>query len=121
MYEIETVSRSVEAPNVLLKGAAYPLADLPPAHGRFFSNVDTLVPQHAWPSVESALMLGGVATTRLHPYDQRQYRLDALGTPRPLCARPLAEDAAATPRVALEPQEPARRGKHRVNRSPPDT
>jgi hypothetical protein len=72
--EIVTALRAVDAPIVLLKGAAYLLADLPAAHGRIFSDVDILVPKHALPAVESALMLGGFATTHLHPYDQRYYR-----------------------------------------------
>jgi len=72
--EIAAALRDVDAPIVLLKGAAYLLAGLRPARGRFFSDVDILVPRHALPNVESALMLGGFATTHLHPYDQRYYR-----------------------------------------------
>jgi putative nucleotidyltransferase-like protein len=72
--EIVAALRGVHAPIVLLKGAAYLLAGLPAAHGRFFSDVDILVPKHALPGVESALMLGGFATTHLHPHDQRYYR-----------------------------------------------
>jgi hypothetical protein len=72
--EVDAALRGVEASIVLLKGAAYLLADLPPARGRYFSDVDILVPKHALPGVESALMLGGFATTHLHPYDQRYYR-----------------------------------------------
>ena len=72
--EIAAALRGVDAPVVLLKGAAYLLAELPPSHGRFFSDVDILVPRHALASVESALMLSGFATTHLHPYDQRYYR-----------------------------------------------
>jgi hypothetical protein len=72
--EIDAALRGVDAPIVLLKGAAYLLAGLPPARGRYFSDVDILMPKHALPSVESALMLGGFATTHLNPYDQRYYR-----------------------------------------------
>jgi len=61
-------------PVVLLKGAAYLLAGLPPARGRLFSDIDILVPKARLPEVESALMLAGFATTHLHPYDQRYYR-----------------------------------------------
>jgi len=59
---------------VLLKGAAYLMADLPAARGRLFSDVDILVPHAALPQVEAQLMLNGWATTHLHAYDQRYYR-----------------------------------------------
>jgi hypothetical protein len=59
---------------VLLKGAAYLLAGLPPSRGRLFSDIDILVPKHALPEVESALMLAGFATTHANAYDQRYYR-----------------------------------------------
>ncbi len=66
--------RSVHTPVVLLKGAAYLLAGLPPAHGRLFSDIDILVAKERLGDVEAALMLAGFATTHLHPYDQRYYR-----------------------------------------------
>ena len=75
--EIAEISRALdplEIPIVALKGAAYVLADLPPSRGRMFSDIDILVPKHALPKVESALMLAGFSTTHLHPYDQRYYR-----------------------------------------------
>ncbi|HLX30547.1 MAG TPA: nucleotidyltransferase family protein [Casimicrobiaceae bacterium] len=72
--EIVRALRGIGAPIVLLKGAAYLLAELPPAQGRVFSDVDILVPKGALPDVESALMLAGFATTHHHPYDQRYYR-----------------------------------------------
>jgi len=75
--EIAEISRALQhldVPVVLLKGAAYLLAELPPARGRFFSDIDILVPKARLPEVESALMLAGFATTHLHPYDQRYYR-----------------------------------------------
>jgi len=59
---------------ILLKGAAYVVADSPAAPGRLFTDVDILVPKSALPEVESALMLAGFATTHPHPYDQRYYR-----------------------------------------------
>jgi hypothetical protein len=65
---------SVDAKVVLLKGAAYLMADLPAAHGRHFSDIDILVPEPALPRIEAALMLAGFATTHPHPYDQRYYR-----------------------------------------------
>jgi len=59
---------------VLLKGAAYLIGGLPAARGRVFSDVDFLVPKHALPEVEAALMLHGWATTHHNAYDQRYYR-----------------------------------------------
>lgn len=59
---------------VLLKGAAYVLADLPVARGRVFSDVDILVPGETLAAVEAALMLHGWSTTHHDAYDQRYYR-----------------------------------------------
>ena len=61
-------------PLVLLKGAAYVLADLPAARGRMFSDIDILVPFERLSEVESALMLDGWVTNTPDPYDQRYYR-----------------------------------------------
>ena len=75
--ELSEIARALQplgVPIVVLKGAAYLLADLPSSRGRLFSDVDILVPKSALPAVESALMLAGFATTHLHPYDQRYYR-----------------------------------------------
>lgn len=59
---------------VLLKGAAYVLADLPPAAGRLFSDIDILVPEAALGQAEAALMLHGWLTAKESRYDQRYYR-----------------------------------------------
>jgi hypothetical protein len=59
---------------ILLKGAAYLLADLPAAKGRVFSDVDVLVPKASLPQAEASLMAAGWATTHHDPYDQRYYR-----------------------------------------------
>jgi hypothetical protein len=59
---------------VLLKGAAYLIADLPAARGRVFSDIDILVPVAKLDEVEAALMLHGWATTHHDAYDQRYYR-----------------------------------------------
>lgn len=72
--EIAAALRDAAVPVILLKGAAYLIADLPAARGRMFSDIDILVPRHALPIVESALMLAGFATTHLNAYDQRYYR-----------------------------------------------
>ncbi len=73
-FEIARALAPLATPVILLKGAAYLMAGLPPAQGRLFSDIDILVPKARLPDVESALMLGGFATTHLHPYDQRYYR-----------------------------------------------
>jgi hypothetical protein len=72
--EIVAALQPIGVEPVLLKGAAYLFAGLPLSRGRLFSDVDILVPKPALPSVESALMLAGYATTHHHPYDQRYYR-----------------------------------------------
>ena len=75
--EVREILRAIDGLGVsliLLKGAAYLIANLPPARGRLFSDVDILVPKAALPAVESRLMLAGYATTHHHPYDQRYYR-----------------------------------------------
>jgi hypothetical protein len=59
---------------ILLKGAAYILADLPPARGRLFSDVDILVPKAALADVERALLREGWTGGAIDPYDDRYYR-----------------------------------------------
>jgi Uncharacterised nucleotidyltransferase len=59
---------------VLLKGAAYVMAELPAADGRMFADIDILVPKARIAEVEAALMAHGWATTHHTPYDQRYYR-----------------------------------------------
>jgi hypothetical protein len=75
--EVREILRAIDGlgvPVILLKGAAYLIANLPPARGRLFSDVDILVPKTLLPAVESRLMLAGYATTHHHPHDQRYYR-----------------------------------------------
>jgi hypothetical protein len=71
---IRNALADTQVPVVLLKGAAYIMADLPAARGRTFSDVDILVPKSALARVEAALMMHGWATTHHDPYDQRYYR-----------------------------------------------
>ncbi|MCO6439798.1 MAG: nucleotidyltransferase family protein [Nitrococcus mobilis] len=76
-YEITRLRqalRRANVPLVLLKGAAYVHAGLDTVHGRFFEDVDIIVPRHCLAAVESALMLAGWAPTHLDAYDQRYYR-----------------------------------------------
>lgn len=62
------------SPIVLLKGAAYLLAELPPAAGRVFSDIDILVPQTSLASAEALLDLAGWRLGDIDPYDERYYR-----------------------------------------------
>lgn len=64
----------LQVPVILLKGAAYLMADLPVAQGRLFTDVDILVPRDQLNQVEAALMLHGWRTTHHDAYDQRYYR-----------------------------------------------
>jgi hypothetical protein len=76
-WEVDRIHRAlrgVEAPVVLLKGAAYVVAEVPAARGRVFSDVDVMVPRSALPAVEAALLGAGWEAVKLDPYDQRYYR-----------------------------------------------
>ncbi|WP_334186730.1 nucleotidyltransferase domain-containing protein [Noviherbaspirillum sp.] len=64
----------VGVPLILLKGAAYVMADLPPARGRVFSDIDILVPKSSLNAVEAGLMMHGWASMHQDDYDQRYYR-----------------------------------------------
>jgi hypothetical protein len=65
---------SIGAPLILLKGAAYAIADLTAARGRLFGDVDVLVPKASLNQAEAALMLHGWASGHADPYDERYYR-----------------------------------------------
>lgn len=65
----------VEVPLVVLKGAAYVLAGLPPARGRLFADLDLLVPESRIEQVEKTLLARGWYRTQLDPYDERYYRI----------------------------------------------
>jgi len=72
--EIRRALAGLDVPLILLKGAAYTLASLPPAPGRLFSDIDILVPRERLAEVEAALMLHGWAASGHDAYDQRYYR-----------------------------------------------
>ena len=65
---------TVDLPLILLKGAAYVAAGLPPAYGRRFSDVDILVPGDSLGKAERALYLHGWFAEKQDPYDQQYYR-----------------------------------------------
>ena len=64
----------ISGPIVLLKGAAYVLADLPPQRGRLFGDIDLMVDRAELRNAEGALFAAGWIATRLDPYDERYYR-----------------------------------------------
>jgi hypothetical protein len=59
---------------ILLKGAAYVMADLPPGHGRIFSDIDILVPTEELAAVEAMLRLAGWRLGEINAYDELYYR-----------------------------------------------
>lgn len=61
-------------PLLLLKGAAYAAAELPPWRGRLFSDIDLLVAKSQLDAAEAALMLDGWISSHHSSYDQRYYR-----------------------------------------------
>lgn len=65
---------SIDTPIVVLKGAAYLLADLPPARGRIFSDIDLLVNKQVIETVEDALFASGWIGEERNPYNVRYYR-----------------------------------------------
>ena len=64
----------LKGPVVLIKGAAYTAADLAPAQGRLFSDIDILVPKSQVDAAEAALLLGGWNSNVHDAYEQRYYR-----------------------------------------------
>lgn len=64
----------LQAPVVLLKGAAYVMAGMPAASGRIFSDIDILIPKSHLARAEAMLMAHGWMTTHESSYDQRYYR-----------------------------------------------
>jgi hypothetical protein len=71
---IQEALKAVDVPLVLLKGAAYAVADDKAAKGRVFSDVDILVPENKLLEVEAALIKAGWMTNTFDPYDQKYYR-----------------------------------------------
>lgn len=67
--------KGIQGSLILLKGAAYLLAGLPPARGRIFADIDLLVPQERLGEVEKRLVERGWFKTQIDPYDDRYYRV----------------------------------------------
>ena len=76
-WELQCIQQALAASGaqvILLKGAAYEMAQLPVAKGRLFSDIDILVPRAQLPAVESGLMLAGWQASDHDAYDQHYYR-----------------------------------------------
>jgi len=76
-FEVNRVVRAlatVDVQIVLLKGAAYLMADLPCARGRMLGDLDLMVPLERIEDVEQALIKSGWLPAELDDYDQRFYR-----------------------------------------------
>ncbi|HSF48948.1 MAG TPA: nucleotidyltransferase family protein [Burkholderiales bacterium] len=71
---IERVLRGTGVPAILLKGAAYILAELPVAAGRLLSDVDILVPEGNLNFIEDRFQQFGWESVKLDSYDQHYYR-----------------------------------------------
>lgn len=77
IYELQQLTialKDIVSPIILLKGAAYLCAHLPPAEGRVFSDIDILVPKKSLAAVEAMLGLSGWRFGELDPYDEQYYR-----------------------------------------------
>jgi hypothetical protein len=79
---IERALSAIDAPIVLLKGAAYLMAGLPAAKGRIFSDVDIMVPREAVQDAEAALLghgwMANVSEYDRHYYEAWMHELPAL-------------------------------------------
>jgi hypothetical protein len=77
-WEVNRITKALtgidDLPVILLKGAAYLMAGLPPARGRIFGDVDIMVPKKKLDVVERALFRHGWLAQPLDSYDDRYYR-----------------------------------------------
>ncbi len=76
-FEVNRVTRalsSLDIPIVLLKGAAYMFANLPPACGRLASDLDIMVRKESIETVEHTLLAAGWQTHKVTDYDDHYYR-----------------------------------------------
>jgi len=71
---IQQVFDTLGLPLVFLKGTAYTVANNVASAGRFFSDVDILVPEDRLVDVERALIHEGWKPAHIDAYDQRFYR-----------------------------------------------
>src|SRR5438093_4672740 len=76
-WEIDRLSRAFLGTGqtwILLKGAAYIAAGLPPGRGRRVADVDVLVPESDLSRVEAILRSNGWEFPEIDAYDNRYYR-----------------------------------------------
>lgn len=76
-WEVQCISRAlkdVDTPVVMLKGAAYLVASLPPRDGRLFADIDIMVRRDKLDEVEGALFRCGWISEERDAYNQRYYR-----------------------------------------------
>ena len=76
-FELNRVLRAltgVDAPIILLKGAAYLMAALPASRGRWVGDLDLMIPRGHLDEVERALMAKGWSPGEIDQYDQHYYR-----------------------------------------------
>jgi Uncharacterised nucleotidyltransferase len=59
---------------VLLKGAAYMLAELPVGRGRYITDIDIIIPHHRIEEAESTLITFGWEASDIDAYDDHYYR-----------------------------------------------
>lgn len=74
LAQIQRALRPLDAPVLLLKGAAYIAAGLPAAQGRTLSDIDILVPRSRLADAEAALLRAGWISQERDAYNQRYYR-----------------------------------------------
>lgn len=72
--EIHRILDRIGVPVIVLKGAAYVIAELMAAKGRLFGDIDILVPHGALADVEHALGRAGWVQENQNRYDDRYYR-----------------------------------------------
>lgn len=76
-YEVSGLIEALAAAGqrlVLLKGAAYLQANLPPSIGRNLSDIDILAPKASIAAVERSLQAAGWRGAKLDAYNERYYR-----------------------------------------------
>lgn len=76
LWEISTIRRALDPsiPLILLKGCAYVLAGDSNAPGRYFSDIDILIPRAKLDRAESILVADGWKPSSMSEADQRYYR-----------------------------------------------